>query len=244
MLKIEEEGTGKKFAFKPTEGERFDARPGLVKNEAATLAEREVLASKVDQALVGDEWESMVAKTEIRTYEGAKGSAQEWLDGYDVERYGSGSSRSAQVRLGIFDALIGNLDRHGSNQMVHTSARQGQYGRLFGIDHGYSFGYTVPTADVWAMQVALDKGALGPQYDYLRSWALKETATNGPALSAETQKAIAKKIKSVKWDKVLEGSNLDEGERVAFAFRRRAVVELLEKGKAFDLHKLFKTRGA
>lgn len=192
--------------FKPVDGESFGARSGTIDNEDAPLAEREVLASRVDELVeLG-----VVPHTAMVDYEGREGSAQVMIE--NAHGITSGIDPEDRAKIGILDAMIGNLDRHGGNALLDDD------GKAWGIDHGYSFGKTSPGG-------------------YIRSWALAQTT--GHELTPRAQRELAKKIDGVDWNKFLSKTHLDSDEREAFLERVNVVSECLNQASLDDLRHRF-----
>lgn len=198
-----EAGTGNKYVFKPIEGESFRMRPGRIDNEEAPLAEREALTWRVDDALgLG-----LVPETTVREVNGRVGSAQRFSTG-STERDLENISPKEMAKMAVLDVLTGNLDRHRGNFMLNNE------GHLVAIDHGYTFGKTVPG-------------------DSLRSFAVGLVKKG--AMPAREQQKLATAIETTDWNRVLSGSHLDRNERVAFDRRREAVVDALREGRLHTL---------
>lgn len=88
----------------------------------------EVAAWRVAVAL-GPPWDQIVPPTVIRTVHGEPGSVSQLMTGQE----GASLDRSAVVdAAGLFDALIGQQDRHGGNYLTDGAG-------LALIDHGYAF---------------------------------------------------------------------------------------------------------
>jgi hypothetical protein len=119
--------------------------------------------------------------------------------------------------MGIFDAVIGNLDRHRGNWL------NSQSGRLYGIDHGYAFG----DSPIGRAGVA-----------ELRSWAL--AGIKAGDLSADEQREIGARLEAVDWDSLLAGSHLQERERASLVERAAFVADKLRDGKAHEINATFK----
>ena len=199
---VTEAGTGDKFVFKPVEGEHFGMRSGRIDNEEAPLAEREALAWRVDDALgLG-----LVPETTVREVDGRVGSAQRFSTGGEgiVENI----APKEMAKMAVLDVLTGNLDRHRGNFIINDQ------GHLVAIDHGYTFGKTVPGDSLRSFAVGLvKKGDMSPR----------------------DQRKLATVIETTDWNHVLSGSHLDRNERVAFDRRREAVVDALREARLHTL---------
>ena len=124
-----------KGVFKPVGGEVFGDIRSTINNSDFPLAHREVLASRIDDALdLG-----MTPKTVMREIDGKPGSLQHFVD--DTETLMSASdpdqllsqlSPDDVYRTSVFDYIIGNTDRHSGNILFKNN-------RPVLIDHGYSF---------------------------------------------------------------------------------------------------------
>jgi len=106
----------------------------FLKGAGGTQADREVLASKINDALGID----LVPKTVFREHYGIAGSVQ--LDaGKKAQMWGEARrsplgvkvSREQKFELSILDALLGNGDRHAGN-LMYTRATK----RIAAIDNG------------------------------------------------------------------------------------------------------------
>ena len=154
--------TGDEVVFKPRSGEHFysperddndDVIPESqidteyaelvrkdVSNTDAPMAEREVLAYRVDEELgLG-----IVPHTVYGEYEGREGSAQTFIENAREGAYEAHARDTA--KMGVLDAVIGNQDRHTGNAL--TKDRQ-----LVAIDHGLAFGTVPPGGYIrsWAL---------------------------------------------------------------------------------------------
>lgn len=207
---IIETAGGQRYVLKPIAGERFHAREGRIDNTDSTLAEREVLASRVDNALeLGLVPPTVMAEFEDEQGRTVQGSIQEFVPDarvWDAAEKGK-VDRAQLAKLGVLDALIGNLDRHGGNGLVKD-------GRLFGIDHGYSFGKTRPG-------------------DHVRSFALRQLREGD--LSESEQRQLGEKIRALPLESVFKGAHLDREERDAFNARLALVKRRLLAGQAEQL---------
>jgi hypothetical protein len=238
---------GAEGVFKPIRGEVIrDDYGDLVReqinpdNSEATLAEREVLASRIDQALgLGIAPETIMARTSLA--EGADsddralgvGALARFLDndGPDQQQiYSHPQNQERAAKLGVFDALIGNLDRHGENFLIGTD------GKLYGIDHGYSFGVTTPLTGPPSDD---DDSPHFSEPEYVRSWALSNIKQGD--LSAETQRDLAERLDAVSWKSLLRGSTLSEEETDALHQRVQLVITLLHRGEAHRIKEHFYT---
>jgi len=126
------EGLTRKALFKPRAGEHLvfgDVAPG-------TYYRREVAASDLASVL----GLSFVPPTVVRTVDGRKGSAMEWVDGA-IRADTAGSDwkidRLEGERLRVFDYLIGNGDRHAKNLLMTRDAAETVH--PVAIDHGLAF---------------------------------------------------------------------------------------------------------
>lgn len=204
-----EVSNGGHYLFKPIAGEHFGGRRGAIDNEEMTLAEREVVASRISKELgIGN-----VPNTVMAEYHGRQGAAQDWVsNAHEVDGYMSRINPAEQARMGILDAVLGNLDRHKGNALIDRQ------GHLHAIDHGFSLGKTYP------------KGKGGPDaHNDIRTFALD---FRRGVLSKEEQSAIAEKLSNFNYAKVLHGSHIDVGERDALQARIEKVAERLAVGEA------------
>lgn len=144
------------------------------------------------------------------------GSIQEWVDGRNTEP----PAPADIMRMGILDAVVGNLDRHRGNHLI-TAA-----GHLVAIDHGLSF----------------TRDPIGPNgVPSLRSWAMAEM-TSGALTNAE-QEAVALRLERINIPDLLGGSHLNQAERKALIQRVKVVVEQLHAGTAHKIQLIMKARG-
>lgn len=118
--------------FKPLEGERAALRAGI---EQYYL--REAVASDVAH-IVG--YNDLVPTTAVTKVRGQLGSMQAFVKATRADRLDDhemfGTSVKDRQRTLLFDAIIGNTDRHEGNWMVTKN------GKLVLIDHGLSFSIT------------------------------------------------------------------------------------------------------
>jgi len=131
VVGVEHEGKRFKAIFKPVDGEDWSQRY-TVSNKNFPLAEREALAYEIDDNLGF----GMTPPTVMRDFGKGKGSAQKWIDDALEESKWNGRQLTYEERykIGIFDYVIGNTDRHIENYL-----RMKKRGVPVLIDHGYSF---------------------------------------------------------------------------------------------------------
>lgn len=128
--------------FKPIPGERRGLRKGLksiMKEKAFPQAKREVAASGLAEQLGLEEY---VPPTVMRKVSGETGSVQLFVENAETGAFynvftGRKLTPTERTECTIFDFLIGNTDRHGSNWM-----RSKATGKPFLIDNGLSFPVT------------------------------------------------------------------------------------------------------
>jgi hypothetical protein len=126
--------------------------------------------------------------------------------------------------MGIFDAVIGNLDRHRNNYLVTPD------GHLKAIDHGYAFGTS---------QVTQGRYGGPPHVPELRSFALGGGQIKAGDISVKEQAQIATKLDSIDWNKFFHGTKLNAEERAALLHRASKVSGYLKQGRAHDIDKEF-----
>jgi len=135
---VEIEGTDGKRAkgvWKPVTGEAAGLRRSISKG---TYYKREAAASNVADMLgVGD----MLPPTVVRQHKGVWGSVQGFAEGAmpgaDFNR-GMKYDKAMDERMRVFDYIIGNTDRHGSNVM-HREGESPRAALPVLIDHGLCF---------------------------------------------------------------------------------------------------------
>lgn len=115
--------------YKPTNEESDHLRVGI---EVGTYYQREVVAYEVAKLLKMDD---LVPKTVVQTYEKGIGSVQAFAERSKTAKHLDnsmkyGTSHHDVERATLFDAIMGNSDRHAANWMI-TSA-----GKMVLIDHG------------------------------------------------------------------------------------------------------------
>jgi hypothetical protein len=232
------------YAFKPIDGEKF-THFGYVRqavtNRDAPLAEREVLASRVSNAMFTPETSvvppTAMANATYSTPGGGTvtkmGSAQDFVPNTgSIMTYRREQLPADQrARIGVLDAVIGNLDRHGHNFLVSTDG-----GRVMGIDHGYSFGDS--PIKPGAPAGGYPKGGVAE----LRSWAL--AGIKAGDLSVAEQHTIADKLDKMNanWSGILKGAHLNTQERATLTERTKAVAGYLHNGKAHEIQSTFKAQ--
>lgn len=147
MSQVVELENGEKGIFKPSAGEH----PEILRSVGGSLAEREVAAFGVDQALG---W-GLVPPTVSRTIRGKEGSLQKWVPGQDggkallyKVRPGKGivggrsqyaiapsvvakMDKGEVIRMKAFDHIMGNQDRRFPNLIVSRR------GKLSAIDNSF-----------------------------------------------------------------------------------------------------------
>lgn len=123
---------GVKGVFKPKSGEAKNMRDSI---QTGTFYKREIAAYRIDKAFDFD----LVPPTVKRKINGKWGSHQEFKKGYKV--WGEATTKQMMLvktpdknRLGFFDYLIANEDRHRMNFMVNNK------GKLSAIDNGLTLG--------------------------------------------------------------------------------------------------------
>lgn len=116
-----------KGIFKPRAQEEPDLRPGIVNYYL-----REALATEIAQIV---RYTDLIPTTAITTIRQEPGSIQQFIPGAtkggDLSRDEAFGQSQRDIRRAIlFDAVLGNTDRHGGNWLVD------QEGKLILIDHG------------------------------------------------------------------------------------------------------------
>ena len=95
-------------------------------------ARTEVAAYEISKALG---WDDLVPETVFKTGSLGKGSVQKWVPGELWGNAGSAIQEKMSMyqrqRLGVFDILIGNWDRHSGNFLVQNN-------KLIAIDSGFA----------------------------------------------------------------------------------------------------------
>lgn len=232
---------GSVHAFKPVDGEKFTLNGMLVRqaitNRNARLAEREVLAARMDKVL----GLNLVAPTKLAKVEYTDpltgetkvgiGSLAEFVPARDISDSDSVSAwketpKGDRARMGIFDAVIGNLDRHRGNYLVTED------NRLKAIDHGYSFGDSK----------VIPGGGYGGGVKELRSFALGNDQIKRGDMPLAEQRDIADRLEKINWTTFFHGSHLNEQEKESAKQRAKWVAHYLKEGRAHDLNTLFQAR--
>lgn len=123
FVKIRDDGGG---VFKPHTG--YEDYP----DQKRFFLSRERAAYLISRFLGFD----FVPPTVVKVVNGKEGSLQEFVEdaqvGNEIEYEARRALSDEMSKLGIFDSLIDNWDRHGGNYLVKD-------GRVFAIDHGYTF---------------------------------------------------------------------------------------------------------
>ena len=119
FVKIRDDGGG---VFKPHTGYEGSTKTEFIARERA--------AYLISRFLGFD----FVPPTVIKVVNGEEGSLQEFVEDAQVgSEVRDGDVLNEEMsKLAIFDSLIDNLDRHSGNYLVKG-------GRIFAIDHGYTF---------------------------------------------------------------------------------------------------------
>jgi len=123
---------GRKGCFKPVSGEREGLRDAV---HAGTCYKREVAAFKLSRILGFDCCPTTVA----RNYGGEMGSIQDWVeDGETISVTNKDWQHNPKLQddiedLALYNILLGNSDRHGSNAMIDKNDK------LWAIDNGLTF---------------------------------------------------------------------------------------------------------
>jgi hypothetical protein len=215
----------KSIAATPLHRANGDRVRQAIDPKGAPQAEREVLADRLDDAL-GLRMAPPAQLVEVE-YKGSveKGVAQDFVPNRPMnvaERRAFMEGRSApaeRARMGIFDAVIGNMDRHAGNFLVGTD------GKLVAIDHGLAFGDSPITNDgvkeLWSAALA----------------NIKEGD-----LSRDEQREIATRLRSLKWDDLLDGATLNARERATLRERATFVADKLAVGKAHEINATFRAK--
>ncbi len=225
---------GTPLFYKPTTGERFESTAddggGLVRetihNRDFTLAEREVLAYRVDQALGTD----LVPPTVLRNKIG--GSPNPWSDGSSWGSAQMGADGDPFVDSGyypkpvdmwksvILDTVIGNTDRHAKNALVGDPDQNGEV-PIIAIDHGYSF----PGDSAWGNADRTGGMALNEFRHELVDRYFIGTNPNPPAA---LKRKLLSNLKSADWNGMVKPFKMSDSERSAFFTRIKRVTTALE----------------
>ena len=210
--------------WKPVSGEKFTGVRRTITNKTLTLAEREELAWKVDQALGTD----IVPETVFRTLSapgrpaGEPGSMQFFKRGFveEVEWTGRALTTEERYRLTALDMVTGNTDRHAKNYMRSKAS-----GQAVGIDHGYSF----PNAS------ARDPGG----FEQFRSRPAGEigTRTNDPMPEA-LRSRLLDRVRTTNWESIM--TKLSDSERRAMQWRLDFLEQRLEANDFVDLFRFYR----
>ena len=118
---------GDKAVWKKYEPDKFNGKALRI---ARTCILTEVAAYKIDQLMGFD----VIPETVFVDFHGARGSLQKWVDGPSVKeiyKYGINASidHISATRLAVYDYLVNNHDRWGSNIIVDHQ------GKMWGIDN-------------------------------------------------------------------------------------------------------------
>jgi len=212
---------GRKGVFKPESGERWGVRSSIG-NRDLSYADREVLASRIDQEMgLG-----LVPRTEFRTINGERGSVQFFVDGTEeahalLGRY-SGADLEQHMktdemyRASVFDQLIGNTDRHTGNMLFKD-------GVPALIDNGLAFpgnndDISSRTQQVWE----------GYRYGFTSDAERRYLA----AVSQATKDEMIRALENLDLDKVTSGFNLSFDEADHLESRRERLLHQLRQGRS------------
>lgn len=232
---------GTPLFYKPSSGENFESYGTLVRdtinNRDFRLAEREVLAYRVDQAL----GTNLVPPTVLRNREGGSpdpvtqgrkwGSAQLGQDGTAFADSGYSPKPADLWKSVILDIVIGNADRHGKNAMVGDPDENNEV-PIIAIDHGYSFpggsayGNTEPEG--------LEGMALG---NFRHELVDRYFIANNPRPPAALTRTLLRNLKTKDWAGLTKPFKMNATERESFLLRVNRVTEALETDTMADLVK-------
>jgi hypothetical protein len=127
-------------------------------------ADREVAAYRIDRLLGFDLTPTTVPQTIVRDGDTLRGSSMYWL--HDTERPGDRGVPKPD-RLRLFDAILGNSDRHRANWLLVGA------GRPVAIDHNRAFEYHPRTRPKTCWETEIDSlaapGSLGAPYERYRA---------------------------------------------------------------------------
>jgi len=223
------EGKGK-GVFKPISGEEFEGMRKDFKsitNKKFTLADREVLAYRVAKEIDMDD---MVPTTVMRTTKiddlTYKGSCQKFVDNAktfaespdpfhtisDVDRY----------RIGVYDYLIGNTDRHSSNWMKIVDTPKPVL-----IDHGYSFPKYIDDLDDWA---GLSEFRCSLVDDIASLYGGADEAFDDLIPDAVKRKLVDR-IRKIDIEDLAKGMHISKGEIAGFKARQEMLLFSIEQNE-------------
>jgi SPP1 gp7 family putative phage head morphogenesis protein len=228
-----------KAVFKSVSGEVWINKGGInirntIINQKFSLANREVAAYEVDQALGFN----LVPQTTLRrviseTGEVRLGSVQKWAEG-DLKpfyNFDGNLDPKDSYKIGILDFLIGNTDRHGYNLLVNLNNK-----KPICIDHGFSFPRATGT---------IGSGLLGLEEFYCQPLIkfYREQSEFEKIFSLYFDETERKKIVTLLNNLNIEGMakkyKMNSLEKAAFLKRRGELVEAIE---TYTLDDLFKRR--
>jgi len=212
--------TGAKGVFKKESGERWGIR-STITNKDFTLAEREVLASRIDTAMNLNR----VPKTVFRTYKGERGSLQLFVDDAELVAYMNDSITTIPPeemwKASVFDVLIGNTDRHGMNMMVKNKIP-------VLIDNGYSFPNTTGELRLLVQKQYKNSPA------HPLSWKWKDK------ISDNTRKEMIDSLENLDFDGLTKDLHISNQELGFLKNTRDNLVEALKKKIFLDLSYIWK----
>lgn len=229
--------------FKPIKGETWKVgneklRESII-NKDFSYAQREVLAYKIDQSLGFN----MVPETRLRRIiidsESKLGSIQTWIEDKDIISFADFTSKTKNIlkedtyKLGIFDFLIGNTDRHGFNILVNKKTR-----KIVNIDHGCSFpsSYEDLVAFKKRQELGLQEFKCSPLKKYYKD-VYKENQSFNSFFNKDEREKIIKSLNDLDIEDMAKKYKMSDSEKSTFLNRRKVLVDAIRENKLDDLLK-------
>lgn len=216
--------------YKPEAGERTLGVRGEVRNDAFTLAGREAISSRVNDAFGLD----VVPSTVYRDGPKGTGSMQQFAEGAQTfsahgQQFPANIKIDKMYKLVVFDVLAGHLDRHAANWMITPD------GSPVAIDNGYAWGgQAAGGAYLHYKQSELTSMGMGSFRSPMQKWIRhsEQKGYGGRTLPKAVQTELAAKLKNrAKFEQILKDTKMSKGERAAALARFDYVKAFVDKGE-------------
>lgn len=204
FIELRDDGKG---IFKPKKGEKENLRDNI---ETGSYYKRERAAYLVDMML----GLNLVPPTVIREMDGEIGSLQRFIEDAKTIREISYEEREEleleMIKMGIFDYIIWNSDRHGDNFLVKEK-------RFYAIDNGLSFASDALDTYEYLYNKKIPQDAIDKIKIFLSSDKKAILQTLLEELIPEKEvKACIKRIEIL--DKAIKGGLISENENLELKY--------------------------
>lgn len=210
LVDMEFQGEELKGVWKPIDGENWSKFTSFT-NRKCSLADREVMAYEIDQTI----GLNLVPETVVREIGGRKGSLQRFVSD-TVEEYswqGRDLRPAETYRIGVFDYITGNADRHSGNYL-----RLKKNGKPVLIDNGFAF----PKAT---------GGYSNGLQEFLSEPMANVYQNLDKALTVSEKQAFIEGIKKIDVSDLRKQYGLSAYEANAMEIRIKSIVEKIQKGE-------------